>query len=55
MDATGRAGLDGAEAVLKLRAMRANGGFDAYRQFHQQRDHEHNHQSKYRELVYHDP
>jgi hypothetical protein len=56
MDITGaRWGLDGAEAVLKLRAMRANGDFDACWQFHQQRDHERNHQAKYRELAYHDP
>lgn len=56
MDITGaRWGLDGAEAVLKLRAMRTNGDFDAYWQFHQQQDHERNHQVKYRELAYHDP
>jgi hypothetical protein len=50
-----RKGLDGAEAVLKLRPMRANGDFDAYWQFHQGQDHECNHQAKYRELAYHDP
>lgn len=56
MDITGaRWGLDGAEAVLKLRAMRANGDFDAYWHFHQRQDHQRNHQAKYRELAYHDP
>jgi hypothetical protein len=56
MDITGaRWGLDGAEAVLKLRAMRTNGDFDAYWHFHQQQEHERNHQAKYRELTYHDP
>jgi len=56
MDITvARWGPNGAEAVLKLRAMRTNGDFDAYWQLHQQQDHEHNHQAKYRELAYHDP
>lgn len=56
MDITGaRWGLDGAEAVLKLRATRANGDFDAYWHFHQQQDQQRNHQAKYRELAYHDP
>jgi hypothetical protein len=50
-----RWGLNGAEAVLKLRALRDNGDFDAYWQFHQLQDHERNHQEKYRELAYYDP
>lgn len=27
-------GLDGAEAILKLRALRDNGGFEEYRRYH---------------------
>ena len=39
MDITGaRWGLPGAEAVLKLRSLRASGDFDAYWAFHQQRE-----------------
>jgi hypothetical protein len=39
LDITGaRWGLSGAEAVLKLRAVRANGDFDAYWTWHEQRD-----------------
>ncbi|WP_086003485.1 DUF4158 domain-containing protein [Nocardiopsis gilva] len=41
LDITGaRWGLEGAEAVLKLRAVRANGDFDAYRRYHLAREHE---------------
>jgi len=44
MDITGaRWGLDGAEAVLKLRALRSNGDFDQYWRFHTQQEHQRNH------------
>ncbi|MCC7251977.1 ISKra4 family transposase [Hyphomicrobium sp.] len=44
MDITGaRWGLPGAEAVLKLRALRASGDFDAYWAFHRRQEHERNH------------
>ena len=44
MDITGaRWGLAGAEAVLQLRALRANGDFDAYWAWHLQRENERNH------------
>lgn len=48
MDLTGaRWGLKGAEAVLKLRSLRASGDFDEYWQFHLQMELERNHKSKY--------
>lgn len=48
MDRTGaRWSLRGAEAVLKLRAIRAAGDFDAYWQFHLQAEYRRNHASKY--------
>ena len=48
MDKTGaRWSLRGAEAVLKLRAIRAAGDFDAYWQFHLQAEYKRNHTSKY--------
>ncbi len=48
MDLTGaRWGLDGAEAILKLRAIRSNGDFDQYWAFHLAREHERVHQSRY--------
>lgn len=48
MDITGaRWSRDGAEAVLKLRAVRANGDFDAYWRFHLNRERQRNHQSRY--------
>lgn len=44
MDITGaRWGLDGAEAVLKLRALRSNGDFEEYWRFHTQQEHQRNH------------
>src|SRR5437667_4233540 len=44
MDRTGaRWSLTGAEAVLRLRAVRASGDFDAYWEFHLARDKERNH------------
>jgi hypothetical protein len=49
MDITGaRWGLEGAEAILKLRALIANGDFDAYWRFHLRREHERIHE-KYRD------
>jgi len=48
MDLTGaRWGLDGAEAILKLRAIRANGDFDQYWAFHLNQEHQRVHQSRY--------
>ena len=48
MDITGaRWGLDGAEAVLKLRALRCNGDFDAYWRFHLHQECRRVHQSRY--------
>jgi len=48
MDLTGaRWGLDGAEAILKLRAIRANGDFDEYWRYHLTRERERIHLSRY--------
>lgn len=48
MDRTGaRWSLTGAEAVLRLRAIRASGDFDAYWQFHLDQDRDRNHTSRY--------
>lgn len=48
MDITGaRWGLKGAEAVLKLRALRAGGDFDQYWLFHLKNELQRNHKSKY--------
>jgi hypothetical protein len=50
MDITGaRWGLEGAEAVLKLRALIATGDFEGYWRFHLRREHERIHHVKYRE------
>ncbi|MGH3281251.1 MAG: ISKra4 family transposase [Trebonia sp.] len=50
MDITGaRWGLDGAEAILKLRTLTANGDFDAYWRYHLRREHERIHHAKYRD------
>jgi hypothetical protein len=50
-DRMGRTGarwsLTGAEAILRLRALRASGDFDAYWQFHLAKEHERTHQSRY--------
>ncbi|WP_119581887.1 hypothetical protein [Streptomyces europaeiscabiei] len=52
LDITGaRWGPSGAEAVLKLRAVRASGDFDAYRTWHQQQELTRNHQTRYRDQV----
>ena len=56
MDRTGaRWSLTGAEAVLRLRAVRASGDFDAYWQFHLARDKERNHAVRYADAVIPDP
>jgi hypothetical protein len=48
MDITGaRWSTEGAEAVLKLRAVRTNGDFDDYWRYHLQRERERNHASRY--------
>ena len=48
MELTGaRWRLAGAEAVLKLRALRASGDFDAYWEFHEAREYERNHAQHY--------
>ncbi len=48
MDLTGaRWRLAGAEAVLKLRALRASGDFDPYWDFHEAREYERNHAQRY--------
>ncbi len=50
MDITGaRWGLEGAEAILKLRALIATSDFDAYWRFHLRREHERIHHAKYRD------
>ena len=52
MDITGaRWGLDGAEAILKLRALISNGDFDQYWRFHLRKEHERIHNAQYRESV----
>jgi hypothetical protein len=49
MDITGaRWGLDGAEAILKLRALLASGDFDEYWPFHLRQEHQRVHRSRYR-------
>jgi hypothetical protein len=48
MDLTGaRWSLEGAEAVLRLRALRASGDFDEYWHFHEEREKARNHASRY--------
>ncbi len=48
MDRTGaRWSLAGAEAVLRLRALRASGDFDAYWAFHLAKEHRRNHVARY--------
>jgi len=39
--------LDGAETVLKLRALRFNGGFDEYWYFHGQQEHRRKHPARF--------
>ncbi len=48
MDITGaRWGLEGAEAVLRLRSLRSSGDFDEYWAFHEERERIRNHHSRY--------
>lgn len=48
MDLTGaRWSLAGAEAVLRLRALRSSHDFDAYWRFHEAQEHQRNHASRY--------
>jgi len=50
MDITGaRWGLEGAEAILKLRAVIASGDFENYWSFHLRREYERIHHAKYRD------
>jgi len=52
MDITGaRWSVDGAEAVLKLRALRCNGDFDTYWQFHLDQERHRVHESSYADGV----
>jgi hypothetical protein len=49
MDITGaRWGLTGAEAVLKLRALRSNGDFEDYWRYHVQQEHQRNHLTRFK-------
>jgi hypothetical protein len=48
LDITGaRWGLTGAEAILKLRALRSNGDLHTYWAWHEQQEHARNHQTRY--------
>jgi hypothetical protein len=50
MDITGaRWGLEGAESILKLRALTVSGDFEAYWRYHLRREHERIHHAKYRD------
>jgi hypothetical protein len=52
LDITGaRWGLDGAEAVLRLRALRSSGDFDAYWAYHEARDYQRNHLAHYKNQI----
>jgi hypothetical protein len=56
MDRTGaRWSLSGAEAILRLRAIRASGDFDAYWKIHLEREHERNHAAHYQDGVVPEP
>ena len=51
MEITGaRWGLEGGEAVLKLRALVINGDFDAYWAFHETQEYQRNHQATFAEM-----
>lgn len=51
MDITGaRWGLEGAEAILRLRSLKVSGDLPAYWSFHQQREFERNHASHYADV-----
>jgi hypothetical protein len=48
MDITGaRWGTDGAETILKLRAIKANGDLDHYWTYHLNQEHQRIHESRY--------
>ena len=48
LDLTGaRWGLNGAEAILKLRALRSNGDFDEYWRFHLDRERHRVHEARF--------
>ena len=52
LDITGaRWSLPGAEAVLKLRALIANGDFEPYYAWHLHREHHRNHQARYQDKL----
>jgi hypothetical protein len=52
LDITGaRWGLPGAEAVLKLRGLRANGDFDTCWSWHEKQEFARNHQALYRDQL----
>lgn len=52
LDLTGaRWGLNGAEAILKLRALRANGDFDTYWKFHLNNERHRNHEIQYTQTI----
>ena len=52
MDITGaRWGLAGAEAILKLRAIKANGDFDQYWGYHLAQERHHVHEARYLDHV----
>jgi len=52
MDITGaRWGLEGAEAILKLRALISNGDFDDYWDYHLRQEHQRIHQARYRDKL----
>ncbi|UXY24297.1 ISKra4 family transposase [Streptomyces cynarae] len=52
LDNTGaRWGLAGAEAVLKLRALRAKGDFNTYWSWHEKQEYARNHQARYRDQL----
>ena len=52
LDITGaRWGLAGAEAILKLRAIKANGDFDQYWDYHLAQERHHVHQARYLDHV----
>lgn len=56
MDRTGaRWSLTGAEAVLRLRAVRASGDFDEYWEFHLAQEHARNHEARYADGQVPDP
>ncbi|WP_277039187.1 hypothetical protein [Actinacidiphila oryziradicis] len=46
-----RWGLSGAKAVLKLRALRSNGDFDAYWAWHETQEFTRDHQARYRDTL----